>query len=276
MIMDLHNHTYNSPDAHNTVAERVKTAQALGLQYLAITDHCEINRFEDAAFYGKEESKMFFYNSRRVTENSIAETVAEQSRCTGLKLLCGLELGQIPQDLPLSRMVYQDERLDLVIGSVHELPNMPDFYFLDYKDIDIPALISAYFEEVLALAESDCYDVLGHLTYGLRYLPDRAAYDITPHLPQIRAIYRAVIAKGKAIELNGSKLKVQPPATDPDFELLCLYREMGGELLTLSTDAHENRFVGLHMDKLEQMAKDAGFTKLTYFEKHQPHFIPLN
>lgn len=275
MIMNLHTHTHHSPDADDTVAERVKIAQELGLQYMAITDHCEINRFEPAAFYGAEESEMFFYNSRRVTEGSLAETTAAKADCGNLKLLCGIELGQIPQDVQLSRQVYHDPRLDLVIGSVHELPNLPDFYFLDYKSVDIPSILKMYFEEVLALAETDCYDVLGHITYGLRYLPNRASIDISPYLPIIIAIYKTVIRKGKALELNGSGLKKEPSFTDPNLALLRLYHDLGGELLTISTDAHAGKYLGCGVDTLEQMARDAGFCKLTYFERHCPVQIDL-
>lgn len=276
MLMNLHTHTHHSTDAAaETVAARITAAKALGLQYMAITDHCEVNRYEPASFYGAVETEEFGYDNRRVLEGSLTETAAEQAHCEGLRLLCGIELGQIPQDIETSRAIYNDPRMDLVIGSVHELPGLPDFYFLDYEHCDIPALISAYFAEVLALAQTDCYDVLGHLTYGLRYLPNRTTYDLKPHLPLIQEIYRAVIAQDKAIELNGSGLKANPPFTDPDVSLLRLYRALGGTRLTLSTDAHESRYLGLGMETLEQMARDAGFAQLTYFVKHQPHQIPL-
>lgn len=275
MIMDLHTHTHHSPDAAgDTVLERVAAAKRLGLQYLAITDHVEVNRWYPAAFYGKQETEEFVYDSERVFLGSAAETDAAKQQIDGITLLCGAELGQIPQNIPRSEAVYADKRLDIALGSVHELPDMPDFFFLDYAHIDIPALIAAYFDEVLALAGTDCYDVLAHLTYGLRYMPNRAAYDLTPHLPVIDEIFRTLIAKNKALELNGSLLKSSDD-TDPGFSLVKRYHDLGGKLLTLCTDAHENKWLGHRMDELEQMAKDAGFTHLTVFKKHKPELIPL-
>ncbi len=276
MIMDLHTHTRHSPDAEpDTVAERIAAAQAIGLQYMAITDHVEINRYYPAAYYHAQETEEFLYDSESVFRGSVAETVCGQADAGALTLLCGAEIGQIPQAPALAAALYRDPRLDLVIGSVHELPGMPDFYFLDYEKLDVPALMQAYFEEELRLAQTDCYDVLGHLTYGLRYLPDRAGYDLTPHLPLIDEILRTVIAKGKAIELNGSNLKAETPFTDPDVSLIRRYRVLGGRYLTLSTDAHATRYLGYKMDVLEQLARDAGFTELTYFRKHQPCTVPL-
>jgi len=277
MIMDLHTHTHHSPDAAgDTAADRVKAAKALGLQYLAITDHVEINRWYPAAYYHAKETEEFIYDSERVFCGSVAETTAAkaQAAAEGITLLCGAEVGQIPQDIPRSAEIYADKRLDIVLGSVHELPEMADFFFLDYANMDIPALITAYFSEVLRLAQTDCYDVLAHLTYGLRYLPNRAAYDITPHLPVIDEIFRTLIAKSKALELNGSLLK-SSDATDPDFALVKRYYDLGGRLLTLSTDAHENKWLGYRMETLEDMAKQAGFTHLTAYLKHKPVMIQL-
>ncbi len=174
----------------------------------------------------------------------------------------------------MSQKIYQDPRLDIVLGSVHELPDMADFFFLDYSRIDIPALMEQYFAEELRLAQTDCYDVLAHLTYGLRYIPNRAAYDLTPHLPLIDAILRTLIQKGKALELNGSLLK-SGDMTDPDAALIKRYYDLGGRLLTLSTDAHETRWLGHRMAELEQIARDAGFTHLTVYEKHRPRLIPF-
>jgi len=276
MIMDLHTHTRHSPDAApDTVAERIAAAETMGLRYMAVTDHVEINRYYPAAYYHAQETEELIYDSEAVFRGSVAETVREQANARSLTLLCGAEVGQIPQDPALSAELYRDPQLDLVIGSVHELPGMPDFYFLDYGTLDVPALMQAYFEEELRLAETDSYDILGHLTYGLRYLPERAAFDLTPYFPLIDGIFRTVIAKGKAVELNGSNLKAEAPFTDPDVSLIRRYRELGGRYLTLSTDAHETKYLGYKMDILEQLARDAGFTELTYFQKHQPFTVPL-
>ena len=276
MIMDLHTHTHHSPDASDqTVAERVSAAEKLGLQFMAVTDHVEINRWYPAAYYGGVESEMYAYNGEGIFEASAAETAAEALKSAKVKLLCGAEVGQIPQDPEKAARLYRDPRVDLVIGSVHELPGKPDFFFLDYDKEDIPALMDAYFSEVLRTAQTDCWDVLGHLTYGLRYLPDRRSYDITPHLPLIDRIFRTVIAKDKAIELNGSGLKYDEPFTDPGADLLRRYYTLGGRRLTLSTDAHDTAYLGYGIDTLEDMARAAGFTELTYFEKHVPKQVKL-
>ncbi len=275
MIMNLHTHTHHSPDARQTVAERVAAANALGLRYMAVTDHVEINRYYPAEYYHAKETEEFSYNGKGVFEGSAAETLEAAADCAPLTLLVGAEIGQIPQDVEKSALIYNDPRVDLILGSVHELPGRPDFYFLDYTKEDIPALVTAYFEEVLRLAQTDCYDVLAHLTYGLRYLPNRRAYDLTPHRALIDEILMTVIRKGRAIELNGSGLRKPQPYIDPDLMLVKRYCDLGGRHLTISTDAHDTQFVGFGIDLLEDMARTAGFSQLTVFRKHEPFFVPL-
>ena len=275
MIMNLHTHTHHSPDAAQTVAERIAAANQLGLQFMAVTDHVEINRFFPAEFYHAEDSDMYFYDGGGVFTRSAAEITAAQADCGPLKLLCGAEIGQIPQDPEKSMQIYRDPRTDLILGSVHELPGRPDFYFLDYSRENIPALVTAYFEEVLRLTQTDCWDVLAHLTYGLRYLPDRRAYDLTPHHSLIDEILRTVIKKDKALELNGSGLRKPQPYIDPDLSLIRRYYDLGGRNLTISTDAHDTQYLGYGIDLLEDMARAVGFTELTWFEKHEIQKVKL-
>jgi len=280
MLTDLHTHTQHSPDASpQSVTERVAAAEQLGLRVMGISDHVEINRWYPAARYHAEETEEFLYDSRSVFAASVSEVAAlqrtERMQQSPVRLVCGAEVGQIPQDIALSQRLYRDPRVDFVIGSVHELPEMADFYFLHYDEIDIPALIGAYFEEELRLAQTDCYDTLGHLTYGLRYLPNRAAFDLSPYAGVIDEIFRTVIAHGKALELNGSGLKYDMPFTDPAPQMIRRFRELGGQYLTLGTDAHDTQYLGFGMEQLEQIARDAGFSHVTYFVRHEPVQIPL-
>lgn len=275
MLMDLHTHTHNSPDGADTVAERVAKARSLGLRILAITDHCEVNHYYPAEHYGETPSDKVFHNGRKTFADSVEETLAARSLCGDLLLICGTELAQISQAPEIAKQLYEDPRIDMAIGSVHELPNMPDFYYLDYRAYSIPQLITQYFDEVLTLARSPYCDVLAHLTYGLRYLPDRAGYDLTPHLPVIDEIFRAIMASGKALEFNGSGLKREKRYTDPDYFLLQRYYALGGRRITLSTDTHANRYLAYGMNDLEQMARAAGFTEAVYYEKHRPIAVPL-
>ena len=276
MLMNLHTHTYHSYDgANETVADRIHAAKLLGLRVMAVTDHVELNRFYPASHYNAVETEQFLYDFGRTFEDSVAETAREQAQCEGLTLLAGTELGQITADPELARRLYHDPRVDIILASVHEMHGLPDFYFLDYSKIDLKPLIDEYFEEALRTASLDCFDVMAHLTYGLRYIPHREKFDLTPYYPIIDEIFRTLIRNGKALELNGSGLKKTVPYTDPDFTLIRRYRQLGGQYLTISTDAHETAFLGYRLDELEDLARAAGFSALTYYRRHEPVLLPL-
>jgi histidinol-phosphatase (PHP family) len=63
--------------------------------------------------------------------------------------------------------------------------------------------------------------------------------------------------------------------TNPHPEILRWYVEMGGERVIFSSDAHEPAHVGLHVDRAVQIAKTAGITKYTAYERRRPRLLPL-
>ena len=166
MLIDCHNHTHNSPDGENeSVLERCARAAELGIGVLAVTDHCEVNRFFSLAHYGVEPNGYDTYDFGRDFELSMQENTAAKAHTpAGVKLLCGIELGQATHELALAEHVYADVRLDFVIGSMHQLPGWDDFAFLDYSKVDAAALFHENLQEIARLASTDTYDVLGHIT----------------------------------------------------------------------------------------------------------------
>lgn len=276
MIMDLHIHSHHSHDAaKESICEYLYVAESMNLQYIAITDHVEINRFFPCEYYHTSESDICSYNNRKVFSESVAEILENQPKSKKVKLLCGAEVGQICQNIELATMIYQNPNIDLIIGSVHELPGLPDFYYLDYENMDIDKLVNDYFMEVLKTARTDCYDILAHLTFGLRFIPNREKYDLKPHYPIIDEIFMTLIEKRKSLELNGSGLKSPIPYTDPGIDLLCRYYQLGGRLLTLGSDSHDKASLGSCIDLLEKIAYVVGFSELTWYDKHIPHKVQL-
>ena len=103
----------------------------------------------------------------------------------------------------------QDNRLDFVIASLHELKNKPYFYFLDYRTEDVPKLLEQYFSELLTLCQWGKFDVLGHMTYPLRYIEGEAGIpvDLSAYEEQIHECLQALVNNGCGLELNTSGLR---------------------------------------------------------------------
>ena len=280
MFTDSHTHTRNSHDADkDSVIDRCEEALRQGISALAITDHCELNRFYPAEHYGvTEPSENDVYNYKYDFENSIAETLAAKDIYNNkLTLICGVELGQATADKDAADMIYSDSRIDFVIGSMHELPGKEDFFFLDYSKEDIPKLMEDNFNAILGLAKQDKYDVLGHLTYALRYIEGDQGFkvDLSKYMEILAEIFRETVKNHKGIEINTSGLRQNYGKTFPPFEFLKLYKDMGGEIITFGSDCHSNKDLGAGIYEGMELAKQAGFTKGTYFLKHEPHFFEL-
>lgn len=267
---DCHSHSNCSPDGNDSVIDMCKRAVDLGLTYYSITDHCECNDFN-----GK--SKGFSY------EESIPKAFAEVTKASQefkgkLNVLKGVELGQPLQNIKAAETVLKNN-YDFVLGSVHNITGCEDFYFLDYNDITkeyLDNMIDSYLSEVLETARWGKVDSLSHLTYPLRYIPKdkKKLLDFNSH-PLINEIFSVVIENNIAIEVNASGVKKEMGVTLPDVSLLKKYREMGGELATIGSDAHRTEDIGVDLDAALGNLYKAGFREYTVFVERKPVMIPI-
>lgn len=280
MLIDCHTHTHNSFDAENdTVAERCERAIELGLDAMAVTDHCEVNRY-----YGKEhyiidyEQKYDDYGFSEAFEASMAEvTSAKDKYMNKFDLICGIELGQPLADMEVTEKILSDSRLDFVIASMHELPGHDDFAFLDYSQENVPELLDKNFNELLKIAQWGEFDVLGHLTYALRYIQGEQgiAVDLQQYDGIIEQILKTVIEKGRGIEINTSGLRQKYGNVFPLPKYVKLYRDLGGEIITLGSDCHKTDDLGKGIAEGIEVARAAGFDKIAYFKGRKPYFINI-
>ena len=125
-----------------------------------------------------------------------------------------------------------------------------------------------YLEEALALAKQGGFTVMGHLTLPLRYFNEMRGFHTSfdPYEEQIREILKTLIENGRGIELNCNRGN-QPL---PDGKWLKIYRELGGEVITLGTDAHSTQHVGCSVRERQALLKSCGFTRFCTFEKQKP------
>ncbi len=281
LLMDCHCHTGISPDGSGTVEELLVQAKKLQLPVLAVTEHVEMNRYFSKEYYQTEpRNEWEFFSHDRVLEQSL-ETVYQlkpKAKAMGIHLLCGVELGQANADFTLSEIVLRNKRLDFVIGSLHELLDLPDFFCLEYTEETVKSLLERYFKELLDLCNWGKFDVLGHMTYPLRYMQGEAgiAVDLLPYVEPILDCLRAIIARGKGLELNTSGLRQPYGKPFPTLAILKLYRELGGEILTLGSDAHTAADLGKGIPEGKEIAKAAGFSYVCYFQNRNPVFVPLD
>ncbi|MFZ2887842.1 MAG: PHP domain-containing protein, partial [Ruminococcus bromii] len=140
-ICDIHTHSSNSFDAENTVEEMCNSACNKGLFALAITDHCEAPEI----LLGSESE---YGDFSKLIPKSNYETSIMQDRYKGkINILRGIELGEPMHNAECTKKALCFGDFDIIIASVHNLRNRPDFYYMDFKKEDVKAILNMYFDE---------------------------------------------------------------------------------------------------------------------------------
>lgn len=277
---DCHTHTQYSMDSEADIIEMIERARELDLAAYAVTDHCECNCWYPKEHY--ENTELFdYFNYKDDFEASLSAVTELKEKYSDFNLLCGTELGQPMAALDIAEKAVSDPRLDFVIASLHQITGEKDFYYINYYRMttdEINKLLEGYFTEIYEMCKWGKFDVLGHLTYCLRYMKIRNG--ITPNLKCFEEIIseslRELVKKGKGIEINTSGIRQNFGAAFPSLKYIRRFRELGGEIITIGSDAHKVRDLGANIADGTELAKLAGFTETCYFKERQPHFIKID
>ncbi len=279
-LIDCHTHTQFSMDSDADINLCIKKAMDIGLSAYAITDHCECSTWYPETHYTNRENFDYF-NYSQDFDNSISAITELKEKYKKFNLICGVEMGQATQDIKVAEKIMSDERLDFIIGSVHQVRNEKDFYYINYENMSIDEiynLLERYFLEVYELCKLNCFDVLGHLTYCLRYMKCRN--DICPDISRFDEIiaesFRLLARNGKGIEINTSGIRQGFGNCFPSIKYVKLFRDVGGEILSVGSDAHLPEDIGKNISDALETAKAVGFTHLCYFKKRKPYFLNID
>ena len=276
-LADYHTHSKYSFDGCEELETMCEQAIRAGLSEIAVTDHMDIYSmfgYGRMADFEVTCGKPYVMQVRELYD----ELVSVRDRYAGrLKVKLGTELGQPQVNLKAAQNFLADYDLDFVIGSVHNLENDLDVYYYDFEKVDGAALFDHYLDWLTDMTERCDFDVMGHITYPLRYLFERTGKRIAlePYGEKLCHMFRMLAQSGRGIELNVSGLAKEMQETMPPFSLLKLYRECGGEVITIGSDAHKAEQIGMFQKEGQQMLREAGFRYLTVFSGRKPEFVPL-
>ncbi len=257
-LCDYHTHTRFSfdgaPEAtHDALCRR---ALELGLSDIAFTDHCDVN--------GEVEG---IYAPYRADEAFDAMQAVKEKYKGRLHVVCGIELGNATQYPTEAAAVLAAHPYDFVIGSLHNLRGVPDFSFLRYEpmtDAHIASLFDRALDETMEMAEqTEGLTALGHITYMHRYVTAaQRKLDFQAFSDKLRHLYRILIDRDIALELNVSTLWKGLGISMPTLELLKLYADCGGRLVTIGSDAHTPESLGRDIRKGYALLRTVGIDRV--------------
>ncbi len=256
MLPDLHMHTCYSHDGapHSTVDALCQRAIELGLPAIAITDHFDINR------------ELAATNVRTLPRDLIYRDVLAAREKYGDRLLVlhGVELGQAIAHPERSVELIGELPYDIVLGSLHSIPGTKGFSHIDFTCVPKESY-NAYFagvlDHTLELLDLGIIHVVAHLTYIHRYLHKVGkTLDFPRFADGMTALFKKMISLGVALEINTST--ADDGITMPTREILLLYRDCGGRLLTIGSDAHKPENMAKGFAKTKEMIASCGYTSL--------------
>ena len=93
---------------------------------------------------------------------------------------------------------------------------------------------------------------------------------MTAYEQAIDDILRIIVERHIALEINTSGIGSFYGEYMPYESILRKYRELGGYLITLASDAHTADRVGNGFEEAAQMLKNIGFTNAYYYKKRMP------
>ena len=310
MLCDCHLHTCFSGDSETPVRAQLDRAISLGMPALCITDHHDWDAPNEK---GEMDDRFLldFPNYIPALREIREEYRGKIDMGIGVEL--GLQL-HAREDTENVMNLYGDA-FDFIIGSIHFVDHYDVYYpqwfamdalgAMDAMDVSesrsderldpaprrIPTREEAeavsrekeaaryrhFFEVTLKRLQAyDCFDSLGHLDFVVRYGPNRNQfYDFKTYGDIISAILELLIRKDKALEVNTGGFKYGLGHPNPCEDVLKRYRELGGKLLTVGSDAHVPGFVGYEFDRTAELLKELGFREYALYRKRVPQMLPL-
>ena len=264
-MYDYHTHSSFSADSSTPISDMASAAVSLGLTAMAVTDHYDPD-------YPLPD---WFVETDFVDYIKAIEAASYQYKGR-LLIKKGIEIGiQHGSTMEKCRSAARDHDFDFVIGSFHCAEGLElscgDFF----KNRTPEEAISAFYRyNIECLSSFDDFDVLGHINVVDRYLP--ALPEPETQLDLISELLSLLIEKGKGIEINTSSFRYgMGDHTTPTEQILKQYKKLGGEIITIGSDAHKPNSVGLKFDWAEEKLKSLDFKYITTFDQRKPSFIKL-
>jgi histidinol-phosphatase (PHP family) len=261
-MFDYHMHSFVSYDGHATAHEMLAAAEEAGLKEICFTDHLDYDPLNP-------DNVMTFSTE---AYNEAYDALAHPT----IKIRRGFEFGMLPDNAETLQNDLKRRHFDFVIGSVHFVQGYDIYLPAYWEHVTVDQAELQSLQQTLDCVKQHCdFDVLGHLTYisKLGRNPSKRPVEYARYREIIDEILRILVQKGKGLEVNTSGMD-RAGVFLPTAEYLRRFRELGGEIVTVGSDAHNAQRVGQYCKEASQMIADI-FGYVCTFADRKPIFHKL-
>ncbi len=270
MLIDYHLHNRFSPDSSADTRELLKMEQERGIKAVCLTNHAEwFERHSgNAGIFSLKEAEKRFSEIQKELEEIRPEFPA-------MTLGFGVELQQASGNMEPQRQFIKNTPFDCVLGSVHSVDGVVISTHKGverlFEKVTEEHAYKKYFENLMEFTAWGHFDVAAHFDvvkkYGTRFY---GPFKPEKYEKSIRHILRLMAQKGIGIELNTGSLHERCQELFPHPRILKWALEEGVKHFTLSSDAHKPEEAGKYVHEALIIAKQAGITHLSTYEKQKP------
>ena len=184
-----------------------------------------------------------------------------------------MEIGILKGHFEEAHRAVDSYPFDVIIGSFHCTRN-DDMYRYDFAHADGPAELEDFYTYMYeCLKEFQDFDIAGHFSILDRYIG--TLYDYGAVEDQIDEILKLLINNGKGLEINTSSFKYGTGTWLPRRSILSRYLNLGGEILTFGSDAHDPFYYQYHFNDAVEFARSIGFRHYCKIHPRKPEFYKL-
>lgn len=264
---DFHLHSSFSGDSDTPMEDMILKGISLGLDTMCFTEHNDM----DFVYVNPQENGMFDLN----TDSYLYELIRlKEKYADKIRISFGVELGVQPH-LRRELAVYAKSfDFDFIIASSHLCNHKDPYDSSFYEGRSDEAAYREYFLSILDnLKVFSNFDVYGHLDYVVRYGKTKDAdYCYDKYKDIFDPILETLIEKEKGIEINTGAISYNLRELNPCTDVIRRYKELGGEIITIGSDAHEPENIARGFDRAAEILTDCGFKYYATFEKRTPEF----
>lgn len=265
-MYDCHIHSDFSIDGKYLMEEMVLGAINKNMKSICFTDHIDFDVTEnriDIDFRPND----YFKKIKQVKYKYISE----------IEILAGVEIGIQPHLCNRYNKFINNNPFDFVIMSVHTIEGKDihsDNFTYDKKPIEA---LNIYYDYLYQSIKSyNNYDVIGHIDYIDRYFADFTQIpDFNEYYPYVKKVLELIIHQGKGIEINTAGMKYGLEYYHPKIEILKLFKDLGGEIITVGSDAHKPEFIGYEYKEVEKLLRELGFKYIYIYKERKKYPIHI-
>ena len=288
MLADYHVHSEFSDDSRETMEKQIERAIELGFDELCFTDHVDYGIKKDwdegdVQWRGGDGMSSSASEMDPLANVNYPEYFGKILRMKEtykgkIEIRSGLEFGVQSITIPQYEDLWSKwgSELDFALLSMHQVNNQ-EFWTQDFqKGKTQKEYNEGYYREILkVIRQFKHYSVLAHLDLIIRY-DKNGIYPFEDVKGIIAEILKTAIADDKGIEINTSSWHYGLKDTQPSRAILKLYKDLGGRIITIGSDAHTTKYLADHIDDARRILKDEiGFEQFCTFDHMNPIYHDL-